>query len=705
MRIPYFGVTAILAGALFSLHGQKPDSSGDPVFRISSTLVQVDAVVTDSKGHQVVNLTPADFEVYADGKRQDITRFSYVVVSPTEGVTAPPGNLTGLSFAPPPALSVRREDIRRTIILMVDDLNLSFESLAWVRSSLLTFVDRQMQPGDLIAVCRTGYGSSALQQFTADRRVARAAISSLRWNPNSTRRISFFEPIQPEASLRGPVGPARAGGDDQSVPVFNYASFPSPKISQQLDGLRQNTLTAGALGAIDYVVQALRDMPGRKSVVLFSDGFDLQSADEPVVTAMRHLIDRANRSGTVIYTMHAVGLATLQPNAADNPASLNGDVGKAVAEIPKERSRQLFSAQSGLDYLARVTGGFAYFNGNDLNWGLSRVLEDQSGYYLIGYRPPSGTFDESKGERPYHNLKVAVKTKGLTVRSRTGFFGATDEETKPQPTSSFEQLRLSMLSPFGSSAIRLRLTPIYAEVAGQGAVVRNLLDVDIRDLTFKSLADGSAEAQMKLLVAAYAADNTPIGGYINDYKIDLSADKLEEARRNGRLYVLEMKLPKPGGFQIRAAVRDEASQKTGSAHAYVEVADTRKNRLALTSVVLANEASASPGSTALGFSAARRQFRRGDVLQYFSLIENAESKKNAAAQINAQIRIVAEGKQVYLAQAPVTELAENRHAVSGRLRIGKALPFGDYFLQIIAKGSGSRKPITVGQWTDFEVQP
>ena len=707
----YWATTTVALVLALAVYAQQADSTANstnnPVFRVSSTLVQVDAVVTDSKGRQVTNLTPDDFELYADGKLQAITSFSFVGVSGTTGANAAQPKVGNPLLAPPPVLSVRREDIRRTIVLMVDDLNLSFESLAWVRRSLLAFVDQQMQPGDLIALCRTGYGSSALQQFTSDRRLARAAISSLRWNPNGGGSISFFQSIKPDAKIRGPVGPASAEGTGSDVPVFDSIySLPSPKIATQLDGLRKNSLTVGALGAIDSVIQGLRDMPGRKSLVLFSDGFNLESADGAVQTAMHRLADRANRSGTVIYTMQGVGLVTLQPGAADNPSSPGRSSGATVAEISKDRSKQLYNAQIGLEYLSRVTGGFSHANGNDLNGGLARVLEDQSGYYLLGYKPPAGTFDENGGDRPYHNLKVRVKTKGLTVRSRTGFFGATDEETTPQAASALEQLRLTMLSPFQSSAIRLRLTPIYAEVAGQGPVVRNLLDVDLRDLTFRTLPDGSSEAQLKLLVVAFTADSTQTASFTSDYKIDLAAGKLEEARRNGALYVVEIKPPKPGGFQIRTAVRDEATQATGSAHAFVEVADARKNRLALTSVVLANgSAIGSPDSATLGFSAARRQFRHGDILNYFCLLENADNKKTAAADVNAQIRIVAGGKQVYLAPLAITELAGNKRALSGQLRIGSALPLGDYFLQIIASANGSRKPVIVDQWTDFQVQP
>jgi hypothetical protein len=50
----------------------------DDVVKITSTLVQVDAVVTDKDGKQVTDLTAADFQIFQDGKAQKITGFSYV---------------------------------------------------------------------------------------------------------------------------------------------------------------------------------------------------------------------------------------------------------------------------------------------------------------------------------------------------------------------------------------------------------------------------------------------------------------------------------------------------------------------------------------------------------------------------------------------------------------------------------------------------
>src|SRR5690348_7870638 len=77
------GVALLVFTAAFSqtknLQPAPAQESPDvPVLRVTVNLVQVDAVVTDSKGKQVTNLTANDFQLLQDGKPQKITKFSYI---------------------------------------------------------------------------------------------------------------------------------------------------------------------------------------------------------------------------------------------------------------------------------------------------------------------------------------------------------------------------------------------------------------------------------------------------------------------------------------------------------------------------------------------------------------------------------------------------------------------------------------------------
>ncbi len=404
------------------LDAQQPSNSppADVVFSVTTLRVQVDAVVTDSKGHYVTDLTADDFTIYDDGKPQKITNFTYISVTPQSAAAYKPEKSAKLDRTLPPVAAepTRREDVHRTFVLMVDDLGLSFESTAYVRDALRKFVERQMQPGDLAAICRTSSGSGAVQQFTTDKRILLSVIDGLQWNLSGRRDSQVF-----------------AGAGEG--------------LNNAYDAERNKLLTIGTLGAINYIIGALREMPGRKSIVLFSDGFPLfETHDDAgsntdtfaeIQQALHRLLDRANRARTVIYTIHTAGLQPLQPDATDrldggtgmDPKQAHDQLTKLTA-IGQPKELAFFERQRGLEHLALETGGLAYYNGNDFNFGLNRVLQDQSGYYLIGFKPPDGTFEEKHGARSYHHIKVTITRPGLHVRSRSGFFGETDEETAPK---------------------------------------------------------------------------------------------------------------------------------------------------------------------------------------------------------------------------------------------------------------------------------
>ena len=133
------------------------------------------------------------------------------------------------------------------------------------------------------------------------------------------------------------------------------------------------------------------------------------------------------------------------------------------------------------------------------------VLNDQTGYYLIGYTPSDETFQELKSRvRPYHKLSVKVKTAGLSVRSRSGFFGVPDQDSKPVYNTRAEQLVAALSSPFGSGAVRLRLTALYANNEKQGSFVQSMLHIDGRDLTFSDEPDVVRIAVIDILLVTFS---------------------------------------------------------------------------------------------------------------------------------------------------------------------------------------------------------
>ena len=728
-------VGVLLCAAL--LLAQQNPSAPDVVFSVTTLRVQVDAVVTDSKGHYVTDLTADDFAIYDDGKPQKITNFSYISVSPQ----APPpskadrkSNQKPSPMLPPaPSAPARQEDVRRTIVLMVDDLGISFEDMAYVRYALRKFVEQQMQPGDLVAICRTGAGSGAVQQFTTDKRILLSVADGLRWNPNGRAGINFFEPYGKYSSSAEQIAGPGIGHRDS-----NGIRSGSPEgLDVNYNVQRTTNFTVGTLGAISYIVGALREMPGRKSVVLFSDGLQLFSPGQgPVMhtgmdsvqngennadiqEALHKLLDRANRAGAVIYTIHTASLRTTLPDAQDR-VDLTGMNQQQVMDTLHQitgiglpglshtggRDLQFNSSQQGLAYLALETGGIAYQNGNDLNYGLDKVLQDQSGYYLIGFKPPSDTFEVKHGARSYHHVAVKVTRPGLHVRTRSGFFGETDDETAPKYKTPLEQMRAAMLSPFRSSDVRLRLTALYAEVPKHAAVVRNLLHIDAQDLTFRTVLDSTthtadSSAEVEIVAVATSMGYLPVSAVAQSYKVQASADQLSNALKEGVVYTLDVPVKKPGAYQIQVAVRDTATGKVGSASQFLEIPELKKGRVALTSVLLqsAERAAGTPAWT--GMSPATRQFHPGGEVEYFCLLENP-GKNVPAVDLDTEIRIVRDGKDVYAGSAKLVPMDGGGLAVTGGLKLSEKMTAGDYYLGVIVSDRKAKNRVTA-QWTDFEI--
>jgi hypothetical protein len=354
-----------------------------------------------------------------------------------------------------------------------------------------------------------------------------------------------------------------------------------------------------------------------------------------------------------------------------------------------------------------MTGGLAYQNGNDLNSGLARVLEDQRGYYLLAYSPDTQMFKAKNNEELFHRIKVAVKGKGSHVRSRSGFFGIVDRVPEPIKASPAQELERAILSPFRSLEIRLQISPVYLNASANGSTVFNLLYIDARDLAFAALPDGQSEAELTILAIAYGADNKPLGAVNHEFKYTVPTDHLAALLQGGALLTLQVQVPTAGRYQIRTAVRDNATSKIGTANKFIEIPDEKKEKLSLVSIILGTDGTLTSDKSFLGLTAAKRQFSAGGVLEYFCLTNSGKAKINAGqGNIQAQVRIFRGEEQIFSGPAAVKTSDDGRQVVIGRLRLTPILKPGEYILQIVASGPDSRRPADKAtQWIDFEVVP
>lgn len=670
LRLPPF----LLALGLFAQE--------QPNIRINVNLIQVDVTVTGKNGERIANLTPADFEVLQNGKRQPVTGALWVAGRPP--VVAPVVN-AAVPGAPAPAL--KPQDVRRTIALLVDDLSLSLQSLHYTRLAVRSFVEANIEQGDLVAIYKTSAGLGVLQQFTTDKRLLLANIDRM------TLRNS--------SAVDGLGSIAANSLEDSADPAIAEMAMRMRLQEEAQNRGRQDILSAGSLGSAKFIVQGLAELPGRKSLVYFSE--NLQLYDPPAslsnpnmtaamsrspdaqggrrdrtVAAIRDLTDVANRAAVVIYTIDPRGVVTTSLTAADSPSSDP----RRMAGQRMEREMYFNLSKDGLALLAEETGGVFYQNRNDLTAALKDAVQDQEGYYLVSFTPDDDSFEKTKSGAKYHRLQVKVKRPGMKIRYRRGFLGATDEERMPKPS---DPLVAAMMSPFRSADVPIRLTPMFLEGKGTGPFLRTLIHIDVRSFTFKEVpADAADENQTPWMEA-----NIIIAAFLFGEN-GVNVDKVRQAQRvrarkavfegllaDGITQTLELPIAKPGAYQLRTAILDPSSQKAGSASQFVDIPNVKSKRLILSDLSLYGEEFTQGKSNRS--SPGIRQLRGGERFSYGAYLYNAGPAPILQVSLYRDGKLIHRGKkEPVVAKA---DLETGIRAVEAAMTLAAKVPPGEYLLE------------------------
>jgi len=724
----------------------RHDSDQD-VVRITTNLVQIDVVVSKD-GKQVTDLKPEDFEILEDGRPQTITSFSYVSNLPTntgQESAARAGDSKSTASenpkikAPTVAPPLRQQNTGRIFALVVDDLGMSFESMAQVRKQLRKFIDEQRQPNDLVAVLRTGGEVGALQQFTTDPRALHAALDQLKWNPCSRVGISVLAPERslitshpPEAALSGRLPADRSPG---SAGVLERALT-----SKEISPCSSNSLQY-SIKALRFILRGMRELPGRKSLLLFSDNLPVERQELAAVDfgfkrpvreganlidvwtdstsyadALQRLAELAIRSSVVIYGIASQGLQTIGPHAADEIVFQPLKVQRSPDQDPemkslRNRTSALGRNSEGSELVAKQTGGFVIRNTNDL--GLQRVLDDQSGYYLIGYRPGVETFNRS-----FHHIKARVKRRGLTVRTRAGFYGVSEaDERKAEPTTR-SRLDHALISPFGANEVTVRMYTLFADDPTRGSVLRVTLHLDAKDLSFSNEDDGAHKASFDISALLFGDNGRVVTRQEQNAALRLRGGPYESALRSGVVYSFDVPLKEPGAFQFRVAIRDLGTSRIGSAGEFIEIPNLSNGQLALSSILLQSDSTqrenratepASTDASAIDSnddSQTLLRFQKATTLTFVYAIYNARlDKTTRLPRLSTQTRVLRNREQIYTA-GPMNVSVEGqfdlkRISAGARLQLGSALSPGEYILQIVVEDQLAKRSTT--QWVQFEV--
>ena len=606
---------------------------------------------------------------------------------------------------------------------------LSFASTYEIRKAVTKFVDSQILPEDLVAIVRTAGGVGALQQLTTDKRVLHAAIDNIRWTAASRFGIGSFTPVN-DSNMPVQAGPNGDGAQQDGLDSMSGRNSADAAGDLPKTGEIRNTVLASAwLNSLEFVIRGMQVIPGRKAVVVFSEGFDMLNdrlAGEEVWHSFIRLMNRANRAGVVVYTVDPRGLLSGGITAEDNPQpkmdtggglSMGDPKGTQQREVIlnalKTRHDFLRNSQDALYYMAAQTGGLAIQNTNDLSRGLGRILDDLKGYYLIGYDTP-----ESRAPDWEHApVSLHLKRSGLSLRSRQGEFGPATKLEAEAPLNT-DPLVSAALSPFRAGAVRVRLNALFARSGKAGYLLQSHLYFDGMDVPLVKGSDGRYQAELEIGELLVADNGVLPATARRTLSLTLDDDQYRQMMAGGMVYTLPIALKEPGVYQVRAAVRDTRTGSVGSASQVLVVPQVGKGRLAMSGVALgvsrehavANEEPASSTVTPTADDGRRVAlppgvFRRGEPIPYAFVIYNGlgGSEDNG---LTTRISVLQNGR-VLAAAAPqdVRRLRPiNGVAVIpivGSLNVGHVTA-GKYAVEVAVNDRRCR--CTTSQMVDIEVR-
>ena len=510
------------------LNAQMPDL----VLRTTTRLVQINVIAT-KHGEPVPGLKKEDFQVFDNGKRQEIRQFSEETraLLPAVAAPLPTGTFTN-------QLEQRSGTPAAVTAILLDGVNTRFSDQTYARKQVVQFL-RQIQPEDRIAIYTLdSRGLRVLHDFTTDSADLVAKLAKYQGDiaPDVT---GVSETIDPLGGFLG------GGGNS-----FERAFFLNNRIQQTLH-------------AIEFIAQNLAPLPGRKNLIWISSAFPLQMGFLPSGGNRGSATTGMPGNGRAMSSGSATRLPREQRTWTDdadrtiralndaNLAIYPVDARGLVASASPRTANRTYANQATMEELATRTGGRAFINTNDIASAVRTAVQDSSVTYTLGFYPQNDKFDNS-----FHNLRVKlVDFPHLDLRYRKGYV---DQSTPPQDEGLRRAaLQDAVLSPMDANGIGLR-TNVHQTSAGFDVTLR----VDPKSILLDPQGDRWA-GKLDLLFVEKDQHGAQTYGVDDTLLMELKQENYDRVQREGLMY--HRVLPLTGkASEIRVVVRDASTGAVGS---------------------------------------------------------------------------------------------------------------------------------------------
>jgi VWFA-related protein len=516
---------------------------------VNVRVIEVPVTVTDREGNPVRGLTAANFQVFDDGKPQKITSFDNIDFASTQEVSA---------------ISPLNPNARRSFLLLFDVGYSDVKSIARAREAAKTFVEKSVQPRDLVAVGNIDpeKGFRLLTSFTTDRNlIASAILQPERYRGNDPLQLSDVDSFGEVGSGSSPAtdagnssdrGGNAAAADEhlkeiKEMTLRNNRDYAAGRVMKQIQSL-------------SLLASTLRSVPGRKQVVLLSGGFDpslvrgrsvrgalgSELADmQKATSGQAFLIDNDARFGNTASqnVLEEMTKVFKQADVVMNAIDIGG------VRVDSQAGSTGTAPNDGLHLIADPTGGKVFENSNALGQNLDRMMRQQEVVYVLAFQAAA----EKAGK--LHNLSVKLVNgpAGATVNNRIAYYEGGGETPVQRRLTNAEVV----VNDIAQSDIKVAALAAAVPPAAKRAAVPLFLEINGEDLLRGAAKPVPAD------IFVYAFDES---GVVRDriyQRINVDPGKAsDKVKQSGIKYFATLSLP-PGKYAVKSLVALPDSERRG----------------------------------------------------------------------------------------------------------------------------------------------
>jgi len=552
----------------------QPQQGGPGMFtmKVNSDIVLTNVVVRDKKTGEVVKgLKASDFQIFENNKLQKIASFDYqnvdeAAVLKEKNTVAGKASIADLLDHNLAADAQQLRD-HRLIVMFFDITSMQDEDTDRAVQAAQDYVNKQMQPADLVALVSLNTGLSMDQDFTSDKTLLLKALAKY----NGTDNSGF---------AAGGNGSTDATADDTTAFAADDSEFNSLNTDRELLAIRT-------------IAKSLERVDQKKSMLFFSGGLTRNGIENQA--SLRSATNEAAHANMAIYSVDTRGLQALPPAGDASKGSTRGNsVYTGAAATAQINSN--YSSQETLGTLSADTGGKAFFDSNDFAPAFQQVQHDTEAYYILGFHSTNTAHDGT-----FRHLTVKMARTDVKLEFRPGYYAPADfqhQKTEDRELALTEQMRSDL--PATDVAIYMQAlyfrrsdnqfyVPIALVVPGSQIPFvkggdRDKASLDILGEVKKVLGDAPVDSAGN--ATGPKLGNIAVGNVRDTVK--LAIDETQQVKQRNIQYSTGFVLA-PGRYHLKFVVRENQTGAMGSFETDLNVPDLKKLPIKLSSVVLASQ--------------------------------------------------------------------------------------------------------------------